>query len=54
MYVCVCVHACINSFLPEFIIPTKPLNAEDRMMAPGKYPKRARNATSSAFVWPKL
>ena len=43
----------VNPFLPEFIIPAEPLNAEDKMAAPGRYPKWARNATSSAFVQPK-
>ena len=43
----------INPFLPEFIIPAKPLNARDKMAVPRSYPKRARNTTSSAFNWPK-
>ena len=41
-----------NPFLPEFIIAAEPLNARDKMLAPGRYSKRARNATSSAFFRP--
>ena len=43
----------LNPFLLEFIIPAEPLNAGDKMAAPGRYPKRARKTTSSAFFWPK-
>ena len=42
-----------NPFLPEFIISAEPLNAGDKMAAPGRYLKQARNATSSAFFLPK-
>ena len=41
-----------NPFLPEFIIAAEPLNARDKMLAPGRYSKRACNATSSAFFRP--
>ena len=41
-----------NPFLLEFIISAEPLNAGDKMAAPGK-PKRVRNATSNAFFRPK-
>ena len=43
----------LNPFLPEFIIPAEPLNARDKMAAPERYPKRARNTTSSVFFRPK-
>ena len=43
----------LNPFLPEFIIPAEPLNAGDKMAAPGRSPKRAHNTTSSAFFRPK-
>ena len=48
-----CVTMYVNPFLPEYIISAGPLNAGDKMVAPGKYPKRARNTTSSAFFRPK-
>ena len=39
-----------NPFHPEFIILAEPLNAGDKMAAPERYPKRTRNATSSASL----
>ena len=50
---CVTITNALNPFLPEFIIPAEPLNAGDKMAAPGRSPKQARNTTSSAFFRPK-
>ena len=39
--------------LGQFIIPAEPLNDEDKMAVPRRYPKRSHSSPSSAFFRPK-